>query len=178
MEAQGEAGVSEAKKDTQKPLKTSKSEDLAKQVKEATHHLVCDEEGGIPGYNPSLLHLMERRQPLSSVSSLEVHFDLLDLTELTDTSDQELAEVFVDSEDENHQSPVSQQHHHPFLPRGGGSWICCSKGEAASDKQHHRESDSTKPQLKMDHPEQPAALRGCGQRRSEDTETDNNTAQQ
>ena len=43
----------------------------------------------------------ERRQPLSSVSSLEVHFDLLDLTELTDMSDQELAEVFADSDDEN-----------------------------------------------------------------------------
>lgn len=39
-------------------------------------------------------------EPLSSVSSLEVHFDLLDLTELTDMSDQELAEVFADSDDE------------------------------------------------------------------------------
>lgn len=44
-------------------------------------------------------------EPLSSVSSLEVHFDLLDLTELTDMSDQELAEVFVDSDDENHNEP-------------------------------------------------------------------------
>lgn len=35
------------------------------------------------------------------MSSLEVHFDLLDLTELTDMSDQELAEVFADSDDEN-----------------------------------------------------------------------------
>lgn len=41
-------------------------------------------------------------EPLSSVSSLEVHFDLLDLTELTDMSDQELAEVFADSDEENH----------------------------------------------------------------------------
>lgn len=40
-------------------------------------------------------------EPLSSVSSLEVHFDLLDLTELTDMSDQELAEVFADSDEEN-----------------------------------------------------------------------------
>lgn len=40
-------------------------------------------------------------EPLSSVSSLEVHFDLLDLTELTDVSDQELAEVFADSDEEN-----------------------------------------------------------------------------
>lgn len=39
------------------------------------------------------------------MSSLEVHFDLLDLTELTDMSDQELAEVFVDSDEENHNEP-------------------------------------------------------------------------
>ena len=30
-----------------------------------------------------------------------MHFDLLDLTELTDMSDQELAEVFADSDDES-----------------------------------------------------------------------------
>lgn len=41
-------------------------------------------------------------EPLSSVSSLEVHFDLMDLTELTDMSDQELAEVFADSDEETH----------------------------------------------------------------------------
>lgn len=39
------------------------------------------------------------------MSSLEVHFDLLDLTELTDMSDQELAEVFADSDEENHNEP-------------------------------------------------------------------------
>ncbi|KAM9510169.1 uncharacterized protein ACIB01_019681 isoform 3-T3 [Guaruba guarouba] len=33
--------------------------------------------------------------------SADVHFDLLDLTELTDMSDQELAEVFADSDEEN-----------------------------------------------------------------------------
>ncbi|XP_066098788.1 dysbindin domain-containing protein 1 [Saccopteryx bilineata] len=60
-----------------------------------------DEEVGIPIPAPGLLQVTERRQPLSSVSSLEVHFDLLDLTELTDMSDQELAEVFADSDDEN-----------------------------------------------------------------------------
>lgn len=43
------------------------------------------------------------------MSSLEVHFDLLDLTELTDMSDQELAEVFADSDEENHnESPASK----------------------------------------------------------------------
>ncbi|KAM9510170.1 dysbindin domain-containing protein 1-like isoform 4-T4 [Guaruba guarouba] len=58
-----------------------------------------EEQGGIP--IPGLLQVTECRQPLSSVSSLEVHFDLLDLTELTDMSDQELAEVFADSDEEN-----------------------------------------------------------------------------
>uniref|UniRef100_A0A663F9I3 Dysbindin domain-containing protein 1 n=1 Tax=Aquila chrysaetos chrysaetos TaxID=223781 RepID=A0A663F9I3_AQUCH len=59
--------------------------------------------GRHPHPHPSagLLQVTERRQPLSSVSSLEVHFDLLDLTELTDMSDQELAEVFADSDEEN-----------------------------------------------------------------------------
>lgn len=53
------------------------------------------------GYDFSLVsHLPS--EPLSSVSSLEVHFDLLDLTELTDMSDQELGEVFADSDEENH----------------------------------------------------------------------------
>lgn len=48
-------------------------------------------------------------EPLSSVSSLEVHFDLLDLTELTDMSDQELAEVFADSDEETHnESPAGK----------------------------------------------------------------------
>ncbi|NXW48401.1 DBND1 protein, partial [Nyctiprogne leucopyga] len=61
----------------------------------------AEEPGGIPIPSASLLQVTERRQPLSSVSSLEVHFDLLDLTELTDMSDQELAEVFADSDEEN-----------------------------------------------------------------------------
>ncbi|NWY49522.1 DBND1 protein, partial [Chionis minor] len=61
----------------------------------------AEEQGGIPIPSASLLQVTERRQPLSSVSSLEVHFDLLDLTELTDMSDQELAEVFADSDEEN-----------------------------------------------------------------------------
>ncbi|KAB0405039.1 hypothetical protein E2I00_013572, partial [Balaenoptera physalus] len=57
-----------------------------------SHSPVAEEEVGVPVPAP---------EPLSSVSSLEVHFDLLDLTELTDMSDQELAEVFADSDDEN-----------------------------------------------------------------------------
>uniref|UniRef100_A0A452EPG6 Dysbindin domain-containing protein 1 n=1 Tax=Capra hircus TaxID=9925 RepID=A0A452EPG6_CAPHI len=65
--------------------------------------------------DPTLLPHTGHHQPLSSVSSLEVHFDLLDLTELTDMSDQELAEVFADSDDENMASD-SHAGLHP-LPR-------------------------------------------------------------
>ncbi|XP_055776959.1 dysbindin domain-containing protein 1-like isoform X3 [Salvelinus fontinalis] len=104
MEAQGGAGSPEPNKDIQKLLKTSSSGDLSKEL---YHHPVGEEEGGLPGHTAGLLHVTERRQPLSSVSSLEVHFDLLDLTELTDMSDQELAEVFADSDEENHnESPA------------------------------------------------------------------------
>uniref|UniRef100_A0A2R8MTM1 Dysbindin domain-containing protein 1 n=1 Tax=Callithrix jacchus TaxID=9483 RepID=A0A2R8MTM1_CALJA len=84
---------------------------------ESGHTPAEEEVGGIPIPAPGLLQVTERRQPLSSVSSLEVHFDLLDLTELTDMSDQELAEVFADSDDEtlNTESPAGL---HP-LPRAG-----------------------------------------------------------
>ncbi|XP_075393449.1 dysbindin domain-containing protein 1 [Tenrec ecaudatus] len=83
------------------------------------HTPAAEEDVGIPIPAPGLLQVTERRQPLSSVSSLEVHFDLLDLTELTDMSDQELAEVFADSDDENltEDSPAGL---HP-LPRSP-SW--------------------------------------------------------
>ncbi|XP_028431650.1 dysbindin domain-containing protein 1 isoform X2 [Perca flavescens] len=104
MEAQGGAGSPEPNKDIQKLLKPSSSGDLSR---ECFHHPAGEEEeGGLSGHTASLLHITEKRQPLSSVSSLEVHFDLLDLTELTDMSDQELAEVFADSDEENHESPV------------------------------------------------------------------------
>ncbi|XP_031169873.1 dysbindin domain-containing protein 1 isoform X2 [Sander lucioperca] len=103
MEAQGGAGSPEPNKDIQKLLKSSSSGDLSR---EFFHHPAGEEEGGLSGHTASLLHITEKRQPLSSVSSLEVHFDLLDLTELTDMSDQELAEVFADSDEENHESPV------------------------------------------------------------------------
>ncbi|XP_037671928.1 dysbindin domain-containing protein 1 isoform X1 [Choloepus didactylus] len=88
---------------------------LAHGPEDSCHTPVAEEEVGIPA--PGLLQVTERRQPLSSVSSLEVHFDLLDLTELTDMSDQELAEVFADSDDENvaSESPAGL---HP-LPRPG-----------------------------------------------------------
>ncbi|KAM6353453.1 dysbindin domain-containing protein 1 isoform 2-T2 [Alca torda] len=78
-----------------------------------------EEQGGIPIPSAGLLQVTERRQPLSSVSSLEVHFDLLDLTELTDMSDQELAEVFADSDEENvaGESPSGLQPQ--VVPRAG-----------------------------------------------------------
>ncbi|NXT82301.1 DBND1 protein, partial [Zapornia atra] len=65
-------------------------------------------------------------EPLSSVSSLEVHFDLLDLTELTDMSDQELAEVFADSDEENATGEPP--------PGGSPSWT--RAGEQGRDKKH------------------------------------------
>ncbi|XP_074470185.1 dysbindin domain-containing protein 1 isoform X2 [Sebastes fasciatus] len=110
MEAQGGAGSPEPNKDIQKLLKPSSSGDLSKEL--LFHHPAGEEEeGGLLGHTASLLHITEKRQPLSSVSSLEVHFDLLDLTELTDMSDQELAEVFADSDEENHnESPAGQKH--------------------------------------------------------------------
>ncbi|KAM6057800.1 dysbindin domain-containing protein 1 isoform 1-T2 [Chlamydotis macqueenii] len=76
-----------------------------------------EEQGGIPIPSAGLLQVTERRQPLSSVSSLEVHFDLLDLTELTDMSDQELAEVFADSDEENAagESPSGERAGPPLL---------------------------------------------------------------
>ncbi|KAL8195123.1 UNVERIFIED_CONTAM: Dysbindin domain-containing protein 1 [Gekko kuhli] len=100
-----------------------------------------EEDGGIPIPTSGLLQVAERRQPLSSVSSLEVHFDLLDLTELTDMSDQELAEVFADSDEENVASEAPPGLHpspHP-IPRAGylrsPSWTR-SKADQRREKKH------------------------------------------
>uniref|UniRef100_A0A673IR40 Dysbindin domain-containing protein 1 n=1 Tax=Sinocyclocheilus rhinocerous TaxID=307959 RepID=A0A673IR40_9TELE len=96
-------------------------------------------------------------EPLSSVSSLEVHFDLLDLTELTDMSDQELGEVFADSDEENHtESPANRQQ--PPLPRfphsgyvRSPSWTRGGKGEQQPrDRKHHSDSENTEPMLKIE----------------------------
>ncbi|MGH0127567.1 UNVERIFIED_CONTAM: hypothetical protein FKN15_043709 [Acipenser sinensis] len=94
----------------------------------------------------------QTKEPLSSVSSLEVHFDLLDLTELTDMSDQELAEVFADSDEENqNESPATL--HQPPLPRGGylrsPSWTK-TKGEHRRDRKSNP-SESEQP-LNTDRP--------------------------
>ncbi|XP_047437578.1 dysbindin domain-containing protein 1 [Mugil cephalus] len=155
MEAQGGAGSPEPNKDIQKLLKPSSSGDLSKEL---FQHPSGEEEGTLSGHTASLLHITERRQPLSSVSSLEVHFDLLDLTELTDMSDQELAEVFADSDEENHnESPAGS--HQPVLPRGGymrsPSWTRCSKVEPPRERKHHSDSDTAEPLMKLERPKQP-----------------------
>uniref|UniRef100_H3CV68 Dysbindin domain-containing protein 1 n=1 Tax=Tetraodon nigroviridis TaxID=99883 RepID=H3CV68_TETNG len=112
-------------------------------------------EGGLPGHTASLLHIAEKRQPLSSVSSLEVHFDLMDLTELTDMSDQELAEVFADSDEEAHsESPAGEGVH--AKSRGGymrsPSWTRCSKVEPPRERKHHSDSDTPDPLMKLERP--------------------------
>ncbi|NXS10278.1 DBND1 protein, partial [Neodrepanis coruscans] len=77
-------------------------------------------------------------EPLSSVSSLEVHFDLLDLTELTDMSDQELAEVFADSDEENAAGETPGGLQPTAAPRAGylrsPSWTRAR--EQGRDKKH------------------------------------------
>ncbi|KAM4722075.1 dysbindin domain-containing protein 1 [Rhinophrynus dorsalis] len=111
-------------------------------VEEPQQALVEEEESGILAPNSGLLQVTERRQPLSSVSSLEVHFDLLDLTELTDMSDQELAEVFADSDDENPQNEPHSGLQLPHLPRAGylrsPSW---TRTRAERDKKHLSDSE-------------------------------------
>uniref|UniRef100_A0A1A8IBZ9 Dysbindin domain-containing protein 1 n=1 Tax=Nothobranchius kuhntae TaxID=321403 RepID=A0A1A8IBZ9_NOTKU len=155
MEAQGGAGSPEPNKDIQKLLRPSSSGDLSKEL---FQHPSGEAEGSLSGHTASLLHISEKRQPLSSVSSLEVHFDLLDLTELTDMSDQELAEVFPDSDEENHnQSPAGS--HQPLLPRGGymrsPSWTRCSKVEPPRQRKHHSDSDTAEPLMKLERPKHP-----------------------
>ncbi|KAL4642091.1 dysbindin domain-containing protein 1 [Arapaima gigas] len=152
MEAQAGAASPEPNKDIQSLLKPSGSGDLTTQP---SHNPSGEDEIAVPSFG--LLQVTERRQPLSSVSSLEVHFDLLDLTELTDMSDQELAEVFADSDEENHnESPAS--HHQPSLPRGGytrsPSWTRCSRGEQPRDRKHHSDSENTEPFLKKERAKQ------------------------
>uniref|UniRef100_A0A3P8W9F9 Dysbindin domain-containing protein 1 n=1 Tax=Cynoglossus semilaevis TaxID=244447 RepID=A0A3P8W9F9_CYNSE len=152
METQGGARSPEPSKDIQKLLKPSSSGDLSKEL---LHIAAGDEESSLSGHTAASLEVQE---PLSSVSSLEVHFDLLDLTELTDMSDQELAEVFADSDEENHNEfPAGSQQ--PLLPRGGymrsPSWTRCSKVESPRERKHHSDSDTADPLLRLDRPKQP-----------------------
>ncbi|XP_077166748.1 dysbindin domain-containing protein 1 isoform X2 [Paroedura picta] len=113
------------------------------------HSPPAEEDGGITIPTSGLLQVAERRQPLSSVSSLEVHFDLLDLTELTDMSDQELAEVFADSDEEEEENVASEAptglHPSPHTtPRAGylrsPSWTR-SKADQRREKKHLSDSE-------------------------------------
>ncbi|KAH0619720.1 hypothetical protein JD844_000658 [Phrynosoma platyrhinos] len=96
-----------------------------------------EEEGGIPIPTSGLLQVAERRQPLSSVSSLEVHFDLLDLTELTDIC------ILVTDGVEMQISLCLHLHPHPN-PRAGymrsPSWTR-TKGEQGREKKHLSDSE-------------------------------------
>ncbi|KAA0724158.1 Dysbindin domain-containing protein 1 [Triplophysa tibetana] len=157
MEAQADSSVAEPLTDRefQKLLKSSSSASLTSEASHnasGAHHVVT------PAHHGSQVLITEKRQPLSSVSSLEVHFDLLDLTELTDMSDQELGEVFADSDEENHiESPANRQQ--PPLPRfphsgyvRSPSWTRGGKGEQQPrDRKHHSDSDNnTEPMLKIE----------------------------
>ncbi|XP_043837735.1 dysbindin domain-containing protein 1 [Dromiciops gliroides] len=143
MEAQDGAGILELTKEIQSS-QTALVLPGHGTGEESGTSLGEEEEGGIPIPAPGLLQVTERRQPLSSVSSLEVHFDLLDLTELTDMSDQELAEVFADSDDENaaNESPAGLHTHQ--LPRAGylrsPSWTR-TKAEQNREKKHLSDSE-------------------------------------
>ncbi|XP_076860723.1 dysbindin domain-containing protein 1 [Brachyhypopomus gauderio] len=155
MEAQADSSAAEQNRERDFP-KLLKSSSSATLTVEALHN-ASGEHAGSPGYHCSQVLSAERRQPLSSVSSLEVHFDLLDLTELTDMSDQELGEVFADSDEENHNESLAN-HQHPPLPRfpHGGyvrspSWTRGGKGEQqARDRKHHSDSENTEPSLKIE----------------------------
>ncbi|XP_026095357.1 dysbindin domain-containing protein 1 isoform X1 [Carassius auratus] len=159
MEAQADSGAAEPLRDRefQKLLKSSSSASL---TTEASHN-ASGEYVGTPAHHGSQVLITEKRQPLSSVSSLEVHFDLLDLTELTDMSDQELGEVFADSDEENQtESPAihpsdRQQPPLPRFPHGGyvrsPSWTRGGKAEQQSrDRKHHSDSENTEPMLKIE----------------------------
>ncbi|XP_027019814.1 dysbindin domain-containing protein 1 [Tachysurus fulvidraco] len=154
MEAQADSSAAELnrQKDFQKLLKSSSSASLTTDVS----HNAAGEHVGTPGHHCSQVLTAERRQPLSSVSSLEVHFDLLDLTELTDMSDQELGEVFADSDEENHNElPANHQPPLPRFPHGGyvrsPSWTRGCKGEQQPrDRKHHSDSENTEPLLKIE----------------------------
>ncbi|XP_065147414.1 dysbindin domain-containing protein 1 isoform X1 [Paramisgurnus dabryanus] len=158
MEAQADSSVAEPLKEFQKLLKSSSSASL---TSEASHNASGEQHFGTPAHHGSQVLITEKRQPLSSVSSLEVHFDLLDLTELTDMSDQELGEVFADSDDENHtESPAihptdRQQPPLPRFPHSGyvrsPSWTRGGKGEQQPrDRKHHSDSENTEPVLKIE----------------------------
>ncbi|XP_078400591.1 dysbindin domain-containing protein 1 [Cetorhinus maximus] len=146
MEKQGGAvAQGEFDKSKQSPKKPKGQEESANSESRIAP---ADDEDGIPISTSGLLQVVERRQPLSSVSSLEVHFDLMDLTELTDMSDQELAEVFADSDDENppydSSTELNQPLMYPIISRGthlkSPSWTR-AKNEQSRERKHPSDPD-------------------------------------
>lgn len=136
----GASACAERSREAQRSAVSPPSTPAEVTVQEPQHSPVVEEESGILAPNSGLLQVTERRQPLSSVSSLEVHFDLLDLTELTDMSDQE---VFGDSDDENpHNEPPPPGLQLPPLPRAGylrsPSW---TRSRAEREKKHLSDSE-------------------------------------
>uniref|UniRef100_A0A8B9BDC5 Dysbindin domain-containing protein 1 n=1 Tax=Anser brachyrhynchus TaxID=132585 RepID=A0A8B9BDC5_9AVES len=135
------AGSAELGKETPAPERTAGTP--VPGTAEEAPDVPVEEQGGIPIPTASLLQVTERRQPLSSVSSLEVHFDLLDLTELTDMSDQELAEVFADSDEENAAGESPSGLHPQAMPRAGylrsPSWTRAR--EQGREKKHLSDSE-------------------------------------
>ncbi|XP_040426912.1 dysbindin domain-containing protein 1 [Cygnus olor] len=141
MEAPGAGGAAELGKETLAPERTAGTP--VPGTAEEAPDVPVEEQGGIPIPTASLLQVTERRQPLSSVSSLEVHFDLLDLTELTDMSDQELAEVFADSDEENAAGESPSGLHPQAMLRAGylrsPSWTRAR--EQGREKKHLSDSE-------------------------------------
>ncbi|KAI7802690.1 putative dysbindin domain-containing protein 1, partial [Triplophysa rosa] len=110
------------------------------------HHPTGEKNDSTAGsQNTGLQHVPYTRHdgPLSSVSSLEVNFDLLDLTELTDVSDQELSEVFVElEEDDQNDLPSSRHLIHHAVSMPSPSWRHCSKTQPAREQKHCRDSET------------------------------------
>ncbi|XP_075045185.1 dysbindin domain-containing protein 1 [Mixophyes fleayi] len=142
MEPQQGPGPSEQTRESQSTTNLPSNTPTEVTVEEPQQSQVGDQETGVLAPSSGLLQVTERRQPLSSVSSLEVHFDLLDLTELTDMSDQELAEVFADSDDENPHNEPPPGLQLPPLPRAGylrsPSW---TRTRAEREKKHLSDSE-------------------------------------
>ncbi|KAL4629924.1 hypothetical protein GN956_G17197 [Arapaima gigas] len=64
------------------------------------------------------LQITERREPIGSMSSMEVNVDMLEQMDLMDMSDQEALDVFLNSggEDNSVASPMLGQEPEPFPP--------------------------------------------------------------
>uniref|UniRef100_A0A671RVE6 Dysbindin domain-containing protein 1 n=1 Tax=Sinocyclocheilus anshuiensis TaxID=1608454 RepID=A0A671RVE6_9TELE len=133
----------------QKLLKSSSSASL---TSEASHNASGERVGTPAHHGTHAGHISSH--PLVTV--IQVHSDIF-WTELTDMSDQELGEVFADSDEENQtESPANRQQ--PPLPRfphsgyvRSPSWTRGGKGEQQPrDRKHHSDSENTEPMLKIE----------------------------